>query len=593
MNKYKCLNYINNVNALDEQYINKIFIKMFNILIKKPSPTKISFFSLKKNGYYIKDIGIITDDKPAIIETLTGYLHSIGYNVFLNHAFVFPFNKQNKAFILLRLKLNEEEFSNLKKIQHELKKRLKSSIKQSPAISYLISMEVEKLVKYDEVYNIIKKTLPKEEIKEIINSRGELIKFFTNRTKAYISERSAQDIFKQIYNNYKFIKLLNEDPEKKFLFNVENLKTQKELLTGISLVGYSNAINLNMILHALRKSVPDFLIKFIKKFSIEDKTVFRIEICNKQEQWYDYNSINRLKTALETLRSQGYLLSLESFDSIGGFEQYARAIIPILDNECKKTGIPQFYLSLENKQEYLIELKIMVIFNKEQYNIDNFALKLASDLNNIKGFHIFKIFPPTQYSKNEINMVDIRIETEYWNNTESIYIKIKEILGKYLDKFRDFDEGMRLMDNMRLKFAIENLKKYPEDVIMNFYYHLNEFYRISIFQEELILVLKNAIKAYYDLKKHNLKNKLISKQIEINFGKKKMKTATTFFLAYTGPQEKMINLVEIFAGYQLNLSRIDYENITIFIVIINEHKEQVSQSDFLKMKKYLEKLIEQ
>jgi len=374
---------------------------------------------------------------------------------------------------------------------------------------------------------------------------------------------------------------------------VNNIRTTREFLTCISLAGYNDKVNLNMVLTALRKSVPGYLIKYLKKYSVNDITVFRIEICDQNDNYYSQDSIRRISNALETLRSQGYLLSLESFDSIGGFEQYARAIIPILRNEFNKTRIPQFYISLENKQEYFVEFKIITVFSSKDSCQQNFAINFSKDLSIIRGFHIFKISPPSSYSDNELNMIDIRIESEMWKEGEDIYAEIKKVLKNYLPRFRDFDEGMRLMDKNKLAYIMKNLPYYPKYIIMNFYYHLHEFYRISSFEEEVLCIIKKSIELYYKILKKETAYQISTEQLTfMTSSKKVLTTGSVFYVAYKSYNEKMSEILSVLSEFELNFSRIDFENITILIAILKKGGKPLSAISFQQIKKALEKYIE-
>ncbi|MBP7460003.1 MAG: hypothetical protein KBA26_01820 [Candidatus Delongbacteria bacterium] len=590
---FSCLDYIKRINQQNEVYLDQFFVSLFHQYLKNPQTIMVEFKDTKQDPDYRIDIGVIAPDWPGMIETISGYLHNAEFNINFTHGFQFPYQDQKKAFIFFRMILQPHEYDRFQFQKVFLKSIIERATLQSAPISYLISQEVQKLEVYEEVIAMIRNRCAKELADDLIREKGEVIKFFTNRTKAYISERIPGDLCDQIINNYRFYKSLKDNSEFSFFYHVKNLQTIREKLTGISVATREGKVNLNMVLAALRKSVPRFIIRYIKKYMVDDIAIIRIEINDPAENWYGPEWIRRIETAFETLRNQGYLLSLESFDKIGGFEQYGRAIIPILRNECEKTGIPQFYFSLENRQEYFVEFKLIVVHGFHLTDTINFAISFAVELSRIPGFHIFKISPASRMNQNELNIVDLRVETELWSKSEEIYGKIKEILCHYLPKYRDFDEGMRVMDNDKLDHIIQHLTEFPQDILIHFYYHLNEFYRISAFMNEILAVIRNSIRLHQDMISRKLNFGVRAEQLVIQLENHRIITSgSVFYVAYRLQNERMTEILTILTPYEVIFSRVDFESVTVLIAILKQKHTALNVIEFIKVKRKLEIVFE-
>ncbi len=591
-NLHQCLNFINNVNHQNEKFLNDFFVNTFERFLKQEKDVFVYINEERIAHYYLMNLGVIAPDCPGILETISGYLHNLGFNLIFVHGFLFPYKAEQKTFILYRLQLNEQECQKFQIQRIYLKSIIERASHQSGPINYLIAQEIEKLEIYEEVIRLIHQKCDPEIAQTMTQEKGEIIKFFTNRTRAYICERTANDLFTQIYNNFIFTKKLLEDPQVGFYYRIENLKTTREKLTGISVISLEEKINMNMILTALRKSIPHFMIRYVKKYMAGAITVIRLEINDHNESWYNSDNIRRIENAFETLRSHGYLLSLESFDKMSGFEQYGRAIIPILRNEAERTGIAQFYLSLENRQEYFIEYKAIIVYQKNLIQSRNFAFQFALDLSQIPGFHIFKISPPSRMNDNEMDILDLRIETEQWDTSAAIYNQIKLILNRYLPHFRDFDEGMRLMDLSRLNYLKEKLSNQQVDLLSHFYYHLNEFYRISAFPDEVLIIMDRSITLFQELSRNKIPYKVVAEQLSVVLSSKKIVTpGSIFYICYKLQHEKMVEILKVLSSYEVIFSRVDFENTTILIAIVKEKHTALNAIVFQNVKHALETIF--
>ena len=130
--------------------------------------------------------------------------------------------------------------------------------------------------------------------------------------------------------------------------------------------------------------------------------------------------------------------------SVGGYEHYARAIIPFLMEELKVTGISQVFMSVEKKTEFMMQLKLIVVsLPSKKTNLN----KLIRLLEGHQGIEILSVIPPRLYQKQtEVNIMNLKITLADFVSIAAIFQTIKNILKNLYGQVRDFDEGLRDSD---------------------------------------------------------------------------------------------------------------------------------------------------
>ncbi len=130
--------------------------------------------------------------------------------------------------------------------------------------------------------------------------------------------------------------------------------------------------------------------------------------------------------------------------SVGGYEHYARAIIPFLMSELKTTGISQVFMSVEKKTEFMMQLKLIVVARLDRKNNLNQLIRL---LEGNRGIEILSVIPPRLYQKQtEVNILNLKITLADFVSIAAIFQTIKNILKNLYGQVRDFDEGLRDSD---------------------------------------------------------------------------------------------------------------------------------------------------
>jgi len=75
-----------------------------------------------------------------------------------------------------------------------------------------------------------------------------------------------------------------------------------------------------------------------------------------------------------------------------------------------------------------------------------------------------------------------------------VYQAIKDQLSGRIGQFRDFDEGMRILETQKLNQVRDHFRRASEDLVREFYYGLEDFYRVSATVEELVELIRMGMR---------------------------------------------------------------------------------------------------
>jgi len=84
--------------------------------------------------------------------------------------------------------------------------------------------------------------------------------------------------------------------------------------------------------------------------------------------------IRSLERSMEKLTDISRSKEFSKLKSVGGFEHYARAIIPFLMDELKRSDLNQVFFNVERKTDFLINIKLIIVSKlkgkkKRQYKL--------------------------------------------------------------------------------------------------------------------------------------------------------------------------------------------------------------------------------
>jgi len=439
--------------------------------------------------------GVLGSDWPGLSESCIGVLHQKGYNIGFAKGMVVEHRGQQLGAVIMAVEVNSrQELDRLTADKQFLVETLSKSSIGSLAKAYLIAREGRRLETYSRVIEAIENRCSPDELEELLGRRGEAVMFFASRPEEYVYERTVEDLVDQIIVNSRFLKKVRESGGRPQVW-IKNMKTRREHLTGITVVGYDREFSLNDCLEAIEHAVPDFKRKFNKEFTTPDGvTVYRLEICNNKDRPYSRDEIRHIRKALLQMAASKKFQRARWTDSPGGFEHYIRAIIPLLLREYRSSGIPQVYLSIAKSTDFYLEFKIIIILSGSRGAQEKQIFALVDALESVPGMSVLSSKPPRMMGSEGFNVIDLQVDLDRFRDRRSVYQAIKTQLSHQIGQFRDFDEGMRILETQKLNQVRDHFKRTSEGLVREFYYGLEDFYRVSATVEELVELIRMGMR---------------------------------------------------------------------------------------------------
>ena len=513
-------------------------------------------------------IGVAGVDWAGLADATMGILHQYGWNLYYVKGTVVNVKEYSIAILIAAIKIEtpKEKTKFIDKKQ-ELLKKIKDASKGSIAKKILLSIEAERLTIYEEVLSIIQKTARKLEIPELLDETGEAIKFFSSRPMAYLRERSPSTIAKLIINNLRIQKRVRESHGQIQVY-IENLKTSKEELTGITIGAYERDYKLRDFLDTLNYVVPGFRLMYNKEFSTGDGILIaRLEISTPSGKYYKRDIHKKIKRAIENMESAHYFRKSSWIEAAGGFEHYLRAIIPFLLKEYITTHLNQVYINLVASTDMFSDFKIFIVSGKGT-PITN----LLEGLEKQSGISILTAHPPRIFENTEVNVIDIRVDRMHYADLSIFYKAIKNVLEKYIGKFRDFDEGMRKMDIDKLQMVRATIKDTTDNIIKDIYYSVEDFYRMSAPIEEITSLIKMAIKCLQDVENTGYCE-----------GFENQQNSTLIVIAFSNNKQILKRIMNITKNFEITLSKYEREDITLVLLSVKRDGRPLSEDETEKI----------
>ena len=513
-------------------------------------------------------IGVAGIDWAGLADATMGILHQYGWNLYYVKGTVVSVKEYSIAILIAAIKIETpEEKAKFTEKKQELEKKIKDASKGSIAKKILLSIEVERLTIYEEVVNIIQRGARKSEISALLNEEGEAIKFFASRPMAYLRERAPSTIAKLIINNFRIQKMVR-DSHGQIQVHIENLKTFKEELTGITIGAYERDYKLKDFLDALNYVVPGFRLMYNKEFSTGDGILLtRLEISTPAGKYYKRDAHRKIKRALENLESAHYFRKSSWIEASGGFEHYLRAIIPFLLKEYMSGNKNQVYINLIASTDMFSDFKIFIVSGR---GIS--TTRLLEGLEKQTGISILTAHPPRVFEKAAVNVIDVRVDRMQYTDLSLFYKTIRNVLEKYIGRFRDFDEGMRKMDIDKLQMVRASIKDIPDNIIKGIYYSIEDFYRMSAPIEELISFIKISIQCL-----QAVENTKYCEKYETQ------KKSTLIVVAFSSDKQILKKIMNISKTYEVTLSKYEMEDTTLILLSVKKEGNPLPENEAEKI----------
>jgi len=489
--------------------------------------------------------GIISYDWPGLADSSIGLFHEKDWNLYFVKAFNLEHREENLGVIIIGIKIEDKKhMEKIVKDEEEIFKDIEYVISGSKPKQSLIAEEIKKLRLYGKLVEAIKKEYHGELLDQIIEE--ETVKFVSARSREYLEERRIEDLAKIVISN----RILAQKVLKtgKIQINIMDIPTKRGTFTAITAVDRAENLSLEDLVRILWHIYPDHRIMFYKEFKTKEGiAIIHVEVVDENMAPLPEHLKIKIKDFLENRFLKSLVRRAERIQRVGGFEHYARAIIPVLIREAENTGLPQVFFSAIGSTEFNIEFKLIVVHKEEE------SYKIIQELQKVTGVEIKSAKNPGKAGEWFYETIDLKVYLEYFSSIEEIYHNLKEALKNVIGNFRDFDEGMREAEKTKFFALREKLQNIPPRILREFYYNLEDFYRVSASEDELILILNMGWEC--------LKSK------HIPCIKIKLKNSSALVVLKTSPNPALIsNIAQTFSQFAPIISRVEMEYRDIIFV---------------------------
>ncbi len=548
---------------------------LYNKSLKNRKPAVKVYVDRQNCNVFLKAL-VTAEDWAGLVDTVAGALHEKGYNLEYLNSFSVKENDKLMGVVIALSDVTGKDLNTVEKDAKVLHNFIEEIARGGYHIKKVMVLGFEKLFIMLGIERALKKLVTREELKEIIGQNGELFYFVVSRSEAYLKERTPASLAKIVEFNYRAIKELRKVSRGIKVF-VHNLRTRKgENLTGVSVAGFERDISMDDVFDAIRILYPHFVRMYDKQFTTEDGiTVIRVEFFKEGKKPVKRDEIKLLKNHLEsTLRHKRPRTPLNI--NLGP-ELFGRVVIPKLIEEVQSSGQTQVYIFPFEKDEQGNLLMMIGVVGKKDSKI-NYRQALTEAFSKSGKFELQNFRSALSPSKSiEIQIVTIKAKLSYFESEMDLYTELKHILESSIGLFRDFDEGMRKLDRMRLGQIMEHFKgtQVSERFIKSYYYSLDVFYRISQPLENIIEEIRFAHNLFVNYFKHNEKiNMLVGHN------------RTYISIIDKDNETKLHKTLELLTPFNPTFTRLD-----IFGIVLYTFNFQIKEKDKLEKLKNIYEIL--
>jgi hypothetical protein len=546
-----------------------------------------------ENGICVTTFGILSPDWPGLSNACLGVIHAMGWNIYFVKGFTIQRRDKDMGAVIIGVRTDcEKDYQKLLKQTTTILNRLVNAAQVTKGKANILFEEIRKILIYSSVISQIESMYQGDDLEALIGPEGEAVHYFNARSRDYIENRSIPDIAQQIIRNYTLIKEAHKTST--IQMEICNLNTKSEgSFTGVTIAGPARMLNLEDSLKTIELTIPDFILKHNREFTTKQGiSCYRIEFVDQMGHALTDLEQNRLKRAFATMVLNKRRDRAKWLESIGGFEQYARAIFPLLVKEAQKSGITQVYQSVDKATDLFIVFKIIAVIPQPQKNGKDILNQIVKKIESVEGLHILAVKPPRMFGNTLMNILDIKASLADIENTEAVYQLIRQKLVEAIGDYRDFDEGMRGMDTAKLHSIQRMITDIDASVIREIYYSVEDFYRISATINELIAHIRIACEMIEKIEKEQLEYHIMCRQVGTqNKAGELIPQASLGCIAYSHQLELLDGILDVLGKYDLTMSRIERIGKDILICRITEDEKPLSDAKMNQICNSIKKLI--
>jgi len=543
-----------------------------------------------QGGPCVTSFGILSQDWPGLSNACLGVVHEMGYNIYFMKGFSVDYQDASLGIVIIGIRTDDEAIYQALLAQTEkIESKLKQAAVGDSGKTYLLNEEMRKLEIYSRVITEIQRIYFGDDLEEIIGLNGEAVKYFAARSRDYIENRRLEDIARQIILNYTLIKKAHESGNP-IQLDISNFETKTEgIFTGVTVAGQASMLNLEDCLKTIELTVPNYLLKHNREFTTGDAiSLYRIEFVDSQGNPLCVADQKRLKKAFNSLVLNKRRDRAQWIESIGGFEQYARAIIPLLVKEAQHSEITQVYHSVVNATDLFIDFKVIVAVPGEKGTRKDLSSKTISAIETVPGLQVLSVKPPKTFGSTRMFIVDIRASLTVMSDPETVYQVLRETLKEALGQYRDFDEGMRTMDAGKSKAIRQQLGDIDKGLLRELYYSIEDFYRVTAPMHEIVAHIRIARDMISQIKEADPSVIILHEMLGNHAQSGKfLPRALLVAIAYPSERTLLSTILNIFEAYDVTMSRLERVGKDILLCRITRKEKAPAEDDIRTL---LEKL---
>ncbi len=525
-------------------------------------------------------LGILAEDWPGMSNSILGIVHHKERNVLYVQGFTVAYKHKAIGVVILAFKLDtRDEYEEFLLEKKELITRIKEASQGSTGKYLLLEDETKKFEIYNEVTKKINKLVDRAELIKEIEESSEALKFVSSRSREYLEERKPIDLAQLIIDNYDFQKMIRTGCAQEAI-KIKNFKTKYEHLTGITFVCKENLFSIEDFLKMLDFIVPNHIIMHHKSFvTIDGILVYRLEIVDQNGNPLSLDIIKSIEKSIVKLITISCSEEFTKLKSVGGFEHYARAIIPFLIEELKRTKEAQVFINVDKKTEFLINIKLIIVSIR---STKKRIYDLISRLSLVGGIDINSTIPTKIYGdKIEVNILNLKVNLAEFKSIKDIYTSLKKIIKKLYGDIRDFDEGFREMYIKILNQLLDKLDTVDSSLIRDIFFSIDELYRIEIQPNLLLELIKLCSSAVADAKREP------GKKIIVKYKNVTNANRTIFVLSYEEQRKLLSKLVQKLKDVSLYFTKIEWNQRIYLLMILSQNNKALGKDSTKELKEMI------
>jgi hypothetical protein len=517
-------------------------------------------------------LGVLAEDWPGMSNSILGIVHHKKRNVLFMKGFTLEFEGKTLGIVIMTFQLkSSKEYDTFVRGKKALIMEIKDAARGSTSKYMLLDDEAVKYEIYNKIIKKVREIYHNSELIKIIDESGEVLKFVSSRSREYLEDRKIKDLANLVLNNYIYQNLIRSGTTEEIV-KIKNVETKSEELTGITFVCKEHLFSIEDFLKTLNHIVPDHVIKHHKSYVTKDGIlIYRIEILDRENRPLDSKNTRSIEASLDKLISIACSKKFTKLKSVGGFEHYARAIIPFLTEELKKTGLTQAFINVETKTEFLINIKLVLVsFKSKKKRI----YTLISRLNMIPGIRINSGIPTKLHgNKIEINILKLSVNLSEFTSIKEIYNAIKDTIQRIYGEIRDFDEGFRDIYIRILNQLLDNLKTVDAGLVREIFFNIDELYKIEISPKVLLELIRTCAESVEESKNSS------PEEILVKYKHLPQSHRTVLVVSYQNHKRLLSRLVQKLTDVTLYFTRIEWNQRSYLIMIMCKDNDIMDDSD--------------